>query len=62
MYSAIGKDTHFGAGANNKTGVASGLLPVGTEKIVADSHDNHGNAWWGGLSAEMTLFSRSGSP
>ena len=57
MYSAIGKDAHFGAGANNKTGVASGLLPVGTEKIVADSHDNHGNAWWGGLSAEMTLFS-----
>ena len=57
MYSAIGKDTRFGAGANNKTGVASGLLPVGTGKVVADSKDNHGNAWWGGLSAEMTLFS-----
>lgn len=57
MYSAIGKDTRFGVGANNKTGVASGLLPVGTGKVVADSKDNHGNAWWGGLSAEMTLFS-----
>ena len=32
MYSAIGKDTRFGAGANNKTGVASGLLPVGTRE------------------------------
>ena len=57
MYSVIGKDTEFGAGANNKTGVASGLLPVGTGKIVVGSDDNHGKAWWGGLSAEMTLFS-----
>lgn len=33
MYSIIGRDTEFGAGGNNKTGVAAGLLPAG-----ADAH------------------------
>lgn len=57
MYSIIGRDTEFGAAGNNKTGVAAGLLPAG-----ADAHwgakklDDHGNAWWGGITAEMTLF------
>ena len=42
MYSAIGKDTRFGAGANNKTGVASGLLPLAPEGCRR-LKDNHGN-------------------
>lgn len=57
MYSRIGKDTDFGVGANNKTGVASGLFPVGATAILVDSNADHGNAWWAGLTAEITLFS-----
>lgn len=57
MFSVIGKDTSFGGGANNKTGVAYGLLPAGAAGLAADSDGKRGNAWWGGFSAEMTFFS-----
>jgi len=56
MYSIIGRDTEFGAGGNNKTGVAAGLLPAGADAHWGAKLDDHGNAWWGGITAEMTLF------
>ena len=56
MYSIIGRDTKFGAGGNNKTGVAAGLLPAGADAHWGAKLDDHGNAWWGGITAEMTLF------
>ena len=56
MYSMIGRDTHFGGGANNSNGVAAGLLPAGAGAHWGAKLDDHGNAWWGGITAEMTLF------
>lgn len=56
MYSIIGRDTEFGAGGNNKTGVAAGLLPADADAHWGAKLDDHGNAWWGGITAEMTLF------
>lgn len=56
MYSAIGK-TPVSVPVRTTRPESPADSPVGTGKVVADSKDNHGNAWWGGLSAEMTLFS-----
>ena len=56
MYSVIGKDTEFGAGGNNKNGVAEGLLPAGGADLVKGSNDEHGNAWWAGITGELTMF------
>lgn len=56
MYSVIGKDTDFGDGGNNKKGVANGLLPVGGAALVKGSNDDHGNAWWAGITGELTMF------
>ena len=56
MYSVIGKDAKFGAGANNSTGVAAGLLPAGGEAMLPGVDDDHGNAWWGGITGELTMF------
>ena len=56
MYSIIGKDTEFGAGANNTNGVAAGLLPAGGADLVGGVNDDHGNAWWGGITGELTMF------
>ena len=56
MYSVIGKDTKFGKGANNLNGVANGLLPAGGKAYLAGSDDDHGNAWWGGITGELTMF------
>lgn len=53
MYSIIGRDTEFGAGGNNKTGVAAGLLPAGADAHWGAKLDDHGNAWWGGITAEI---------
>lgn len=55
MYSVIGKDTQFGGGANNLNGVANGLLPAGGADLVV-SNDDHGNAWWAGITGELTMF------
>ena len=55
MYSIIGKDTEFGAGANNTNGVAAGLLPAGGADLVGGVNDDHGNAWWGGITGELTM-------
>ena len=55
MYSVIGKDTEFGGGAANKYGVAQGLLPAGVTSASL-SDDDHGNAWWGGITGELTMF------
>ena len=56
MYSVIGKDTQFGGGANNLNGVANGLLPAGGADLVVGSNDDHGNAWWAGITGELTMF------
>lgn len=66
MYSVIGKDTEFGDGGNNKKGVANGLLPavpaavaaagLGYNDLVGFSDDDHGNAWWAGITGELTMF------
>ncbi len=70
MYSQIGKDTAFGSGGNNKTGVAAGLLPaaplgllsnaagvdVTMNDIASLSNDDHGHAWWAGITGELTMF------
>lgn len=57
MYSVIGKDTDFGDGANNQwTGVAGGLLPAGGKAHLPGVDDDHGNAWWGGITGELTMF------
>lgn len=63
MYSVIGKDTQFGGGAANKTGVAPGLFPAGAySKVKGEWQSNvtgdedHGNAWWAGITGELTMF------
>lgn len=56
MYSVVGRDTHFGAGANNLNGVANGMLPAGGESLLAGGDKDHGNAWWGGITGELTMF------
>lgn len=58
MYSVVGRDAAFGAGANNVNGVANGLLPAGPEMgaLVKASSKDRGNAWWGGITGEVTLF------
>lgn len=78
MYSQIGKDAAFGSGANNKTGVAAGLLPaaplntltkearnlglikpdaeITMNDISSFSNDDHGHAWWAGVTGELTMF------
>lgn len=57
MYSEIGKNTKFGKGANNNTGVIAGLLPAGaTAALLEKSNDDHGNAWWGGITGELSMF------
>lgn len=55
MYSVIGRDTEFGAGWNNKNSVGAGLLPAGMTGTTAAS-DAHGNAWWAGITGELTAF------
>jgi putative uncharacterized protein LI0461 len=63
MYSVIGQETEFGGGGNNKYGVGPGLLPAGaytkvngdwTRNITGD--EEHGNAWWAGITGELTMF------
>ncbi len=56
MYSIVGKDAKFGAGANNSNGVAAGLLPAGGAAMLPGVDDDHGNAWWGGITGELTMF------
>ena len=46
----------FGAGANTSHGVAAGLLPAGGEAMLPGVDDDHGNAWWGGITGELTMF------
>ena len=36
--------------------VASGLLPAWTVGKLANSEDDHGNAWWLGFTGELTMF------
>lgn len=55
MYSIIGRDTDFGAGWNNKNGVANGLLPAGAAGTV-NSNKDRGTAWWAGITGELTMF------
>lgn len=74
MYSQIGKDAQFGGGANNRNGVANGLLPAGATTMyktgvaeypwlndpqasaLSTTNDDHGHAWWAGITGELTLF------
>lgn len=60
MYGFIGRDSFDKAGvADDQAKLVNGLLPLGATPATLTGNsgiDRHGNAWWGGLSAQLTLF------
>ena len=59
MYSVIGRDAlsaldHLSD--NNKNTALAGLAPAGGALALSNKLDDHGNAWWGGITGELTMF------
>lgn len=60
MYGFIGRDSFDKAGASeDQAKLVKGLLPLGATPATLTGNggiDRHGNAWWGGISGQFTLF------
>lgn len=60
MYGFIGRDSFEKAGASgDQKKLLQGLLPLGVSNKTLTGNsltDRHGDAWWGGFTAELRLF------
>ena len=57
MGGIIGHDSFKGGNFDPNYPMAQGMLPLaGTSTIVATSDKDHGSAWFGGVSADVTYF------
>lgn len=60
MYGLVGRDSFDKAGAPGDQGkLVYGLLPLGATPAILTGNsgiDRHGNAWWAGLSTQLTML------